>query len=469
MYDLPNNTKNTPNLDTNRQQTKVYPKPSINTKATSRTNPVSNFFRNVGIIFILVLAILSSLFAFIVINPDQPFSRWVVNSTPVSRILSLGQTGNNQNTPTVEKVANNLFGLNTNSSEADNQPTVQVIAKVLPSVLSLNVRSRDNQSVDAVSVAGTGFVVSADGLVVTNKHVISDVCDIGQNQIQITALNSDQKSYELQLVSLDPIDDIAILKIQNPDNNLVPVSFADSSKLRLGEETIAIGNVLGALQNTITKGIISGLNRSLEEGPQDLCTGRNVNTDGLIQTDAAINRGNSGGPLFNSQGQLIGMNTFGTSDAQSVGLAIPSRTITDVLNSYKTNGQIVRPRLGIFSRPITPIDKSQLSWLPVDYGEIIFAPRGSAAVDDTSAAARVGLAEGDIVTEINGQKIQYRTDNPSPLRRILLNYPAKQEIELQVLKATKTGQGTYQYGNERQTIKVVLGGVSLENNQLKFT
>jgi S1-C subfamily serine protease len=270
----------------------------------------------------------------------------------------------------------------------------------------------------------------------------------------------------LKLLDIDPIDDIALLQIDSDYSNLSPVQFANSDQLKLGEEVIAVGNVLGELQNSVTKGIISGLERNIIQGPTDTCTGRVVNTDGLIQTDAAINKGNSGGPLFNSAGQLVGMNTFGTTEAQNIGLAIPSNTILSSLKSYQSNGDIIRPRLGIYSQPITPIDTQTDSWLPLDYGEIIIAPPNLNAVDPGSAADKAGLKSGDIILSINGTKIEYSQKNPSPLRRILLTLQAGDDVTLEVLKATPAADGTFNYSKDMTEIKTKLGGIAFNDGKI---
>jgi S1-C subfamily serine protease len=320
--------------------------------------------------------------------------------------------------------------------------TVEVVSKNLPAVLSINVQTKQN----GASVAGTGYIVSSDGLVITNKHVVALGCRFGQSGIQITALANDQKAYSADLLSVDPIDDIAILQLKDKNNsslNLTPVEFGDSAQLQQGEEVIAIGNALGTFQNSVTKGIISGLNRSFDTaGLKDECTNSDVRTDGLIQTDAAINQGNSGGPLFNAAGQLIGMNTLGSPDAQNVGLAIPSETIATVLNSYKSNQAIIRPRLGVVSQEVNAARKLDNSWLPVEYGEFVgsfdVAIAENKVISPGSAAEAAGLSFGDIILEIDGKKLESTQDNPNPLRRLILNKQSGQSIKLTVLKAIKS-------------------------------
>jgi S1-C subfamily serine protease len=444
------------------------PAPSVATERLDRIKRTASlgsrivgFFKFLGMVIILALLLVTGLFTFLLIFPDSPVSQFAVNQTPLKDYIRLPSKSNSSASSSDSKPVNDLLGLNTNS---DPQPyafakpgsaktTDQVVEDVLPSVLSLSVRAPTNSQNLYSTVAGTGYVVSAEGYVVTNKHVIAQKCQPGSGQIQLSATNSKNQVFDLQLLSVDPIYDIALLKIKNPPADLKVIDFADSSTLKLGQDVIAIGNALGQLQNTVTRGIISGLDRNLSTSLVDECTGRPAFTEGLIQTDAAINRGNSGGPLFNAAGQLIGMNTYGTEGAENVGLAIPSKAILTALNSYTKNQIIARPRLGVFSQPISPLIKSQSPWLPVDYGEILLSNNGEEAVASNSAASRAGLKEGDIIVEVNGQKLSYNLqDTTSPLRKMLLNFNAGDTIEVTYLKAkSKTGESfTY----EDQSVKV---------------
>jgi serine protease Do len=345
--------------------------------------------------------------------------------------------------------------------------TVEVVSKNLPAVLSINVQTKQS----GASVAGTGYIVSSDGLVITNKHVVALGCQYGQAGIQITVLANDQKAYSADLLSVDPIDDIAILQLKDKNGGLLNfdmVEFGDSTQLVQGEEVIAIGNALGTFQNSVTKGIISGLNRSFDTaGLKDECTNSDVRTDGLIQTDAAINQGNSGGPLFNAAGQLIGMNTLGSPDAQNVGLAIPSETILTVLNSYKSNQAIIRPRLGVVSQEVNAARKLDNSWLPVEYGEFVGSfdvsiPENK-VISPGSAAEAAGLSFGDIILEVDGKKLESTQDNPNPLRRLILNKQSGQNIKLSVLKSIKRQIGNQlSYSDAPITVSVKLKGLNYD-------
>jgi S1-C subfamily serine protease len=363
----------------------------------------------------------------------------------------------NSTSKTVER--DNLSGPFSFTPNLNSKSVEQIVEEALPSVLSIRVKTVGSNRSGSSEVAGTGYFVSEDGLVITNRHVISSICDeVAYNGGLITALTHSQKAYELELLTVDPIDDLAILKIKNSNDTFQKVNFADPLSVKQGADTIAIGNVFGQFNNTVTKGIISGLNRTLDTNLTDECTGNQISADGLIQTDAAINQGNSGGPLFDAGGNVVGMNTFGSSDGQNVGFAIPSNTIITALNSYTNFGKIIRPRLGIVSSPIDAAVKVQNSWLPSDYGELISVVSGS--------ADRSGLKEGDIILEVDGKRLESVDNNPSPLRREILNRTAGSEIELTILKSTakesKINESTYRYEASSTKIKVMLGEVSFD-------
>jgi S1-C subfamily serine protease len=492
-----NNQKNEISTSTESDNTiwnhpvnKVEPvKPDSNNQ--SKNNPkkkntffgsVNNFFRTIGIFVVLLILIFSSVLGFILIKPDSSVSKWLVSNTALKNYLLIQDSGNSSNIVVKQDQAQNISGfLGLNDSNTSMfqfaQPqgaktTVQVVQDSLPSVLSLSISSDSSKLGVTDLVAGTGYIVSDDGLVVTNKHVIASKCAANSDDIKISALSHDQKAYQLDLLTVDPIDDIAILKIENPDNEkFTPVKFADSNNIPVGDEVIAIGNVLGQLQNSVTQGIVSGLDRTVDttgsSDTEDQCTSTNVTfIDNLIQTDAAINRGNSGGPLFDSTGLLIGMNTLGTTDSQNIGFAISSNLIVSDLNSYKQNGKIVRPRLGIYSKPINSLEKQQNSWLPVDYGEILLAPStNEPAVTKGSSAEAAGLQAGDIILELNGQKLVATEQNPSPLRRMILSHQPNEEVQLVVKKAISGNPvDGYQYDSQEKTITVKLGSVDYDLN-----
>jgi S1-C subfamily serine protease len=475
-YNQGNNNQNqssfVPPLDNNAQQpsTSMNNNPSPNQKPpkdnlqsnNSMRRKMSSLLRNLGILTVLLILLISSAFAYIILNPNSEISKQVVSRTPLDEFITLNNTDeeNTGSSITEVKPGNVFFGLEEDDLSSQ-QSTVRLVSQTIPSVLSLRIGNGDSTTFRA-SADGTGFVASSGGLVVTNRHVVSQACGL-DTPIVITGQDANANAYELKLVSIDPLEDIALLQIVDPGDTISPVVFGSSEELLLGEEVIAIGNVLGQLNNTVTRGIVSGLDRTLQTGLVDDCTGATIVADGVIQTDAAINKGNSGGPLFDASGQLVGMNTFGTTEAQNVGFAIPSNSIITAIRSYERNEKIIRPRLGIYSQVITPVDARDLDWLPVDYGEIITSPSGIPAITAGSAADEAGLQEGDIILEVNGERIEYNNQNSRPLRRLLLQYNENDEISLTVRKIVDTNNGIPEYEEENTTVIVTLGGISFED------
>lgn len=232
----------------------------------------------------------------------------------------------------------------------------------------------------------TGFILSKDGLIVTNKHVVSDT------EAKYKVLASDKKEYEVKKIYRDPANDLAILKIDAGD--LKPLELGDSSKLKVGQLVIAIGTPLGEFPNSVTKGIISGLGRGINAG--SVFEGFVEQLDNVIQTDAAINPGNSGGPLLNSAGQAIGINVAMASGAQNIGFAIPVNIIKEMIDNFNKTGQFIRPFLGIRYRMITKQEAISKEWVE---------GAGVIEVIKSSPAEKAGIEVGDIITKIDGQKI----------------------------------------------------------------
>lgn len=268
--------------------------------------------------------------------------------------------------------------------------------------------------------AGTGFFVSKDGLIITNKHVVAD------EGAAYTVVTSDGKSYEAKVLSQDPVNDIAIIKIEI--ENAPYLSFAESSDLQLGQKVIAIGNSLGQYQNTVTSGVISGVGRSITAGG----AGELEQLEGVIQTDAAINSGNSGGPLLNLAGLVVGINTAVDRQGQSIGFAIPANDVKVALESYQDKGKITRPYLGVRYLTINPaIAKSEK--LPKDYGALLI--RGESLTDFAvlpgSPADKAGLRENDIILEFAGKRV----DENNSLSKILKQSRPGDRVDLKVYRA----------------------------------
>ncbi|HZE87785.1 MAG TPA: trypsin-like peptidase domain-containing protein [Methylomirabilota bacterium] len=242
---------------------------------------------------------------------------------------------------------------------------------------------------------GSGFIISTDGMIVTNKHVVSDT------EGKYNIITSNDKKYTVQKIYRDPLNDVAILQI-NPGENggqkLTPVVMGDSSKLQVGQYVIAIGTALGEFRNTVTTGVISGLARGITAGtPFD---GGGEKLDNVIQTNAAINPGNSGGPLLNSGGQVIGVNTAVSESGQNIGFAIPINTIKDSFNNFNQTGKFERPYLGVGYKMISK-DLAILNNLP----EGAYVQQ----VVSGSPADNAGIVQGDIIVKFDGQRVNSST------------------------------------------------------------
>lgn len=234
---------------------------------------------------------------------------------------------------------------------------------------------------------GSGFIISSEGMVVTNKHVVSDT------QAQYTVITNDDKEYAIQKIYRDPINDLAILKIDA--SGLKPVEMGDSDNLKVGQFVVAIGTALGEFRHTVTTGVISGLGRGITAGsPYE---GYVEQLDNVIQTDAAINPGNSGGPLLNSAGQVIGINVAVVAGGENIGFAIPINVIKEAIENFNRTGQFARPFLGVRYRMISQ-----------DIAILNEVPQGAYVVEvvSGSAANKANIKEGDIIIKFNGQLVR---------------------------------------------------------------
>lgn len=242
---------------------------------------------------------------------------------------------------------------------------------------------------------GSGFIADPSGIILTNKHVISDT------EAEYTVLTDDGKRYPAKIIARDPIDDVAILKIEA--SGLPIASLGDSSVMELGDDVLAIGNALGLFKNTVSRGIVSGLSRSISAKPDPKEPVQELR--GLIQTDAAINPGNSGGPLINLDGEVIGINAAIVFGAQNVGFAIPINSAKRDLADVKKFGRVRRPLLGLRYINIDENLQQKMN-LPVNYGALVAGkgPHHEAVIPNTPASV-AGLREKDIVLECNGMKL----------------------------------------------------------------
>jgi serine protease Do len=278
---------------------------------------------------------------------------------------------------------------------------------------------------------GTGFIVSSDGLIITNKHVVSD------SKAEYTVYLNDGRKFKAEVLALHPTDDLALIKIKA--NNLPTLVLGDSDKVKIGQFVIAIGNALGEFQNTVSFGVISGLRRSITASDQ---SGNVERLEGLIQTDAAINFGNSGGPLINLKGEVIGVNTAIAGGAENIGFAIPINRAKKMIEEVKTKGKIEVPFLGIYYILINEEVQKKFN-LPVDYGAYVYR-EGQSAIIPNSPAELYGLRDKDIILEMDGEKITPQNS----LAQIIMKKSVGQKVNLKVLR-----------GKETLNIYVILGSL----------
>lgn len=308
---------------------------------------------------------------------------------------------------------------------SEEQKVINVVKEFSPAVVSVVITKEIG--------GGTGFIVSEDGLVLTNKHVVLD------EEADYTVFTNNGKKFSAKVLARDPLQDLAVLKIEQVGTEPFPVvKLGDSDSLESGQTVIAIGNALGEFRNTVSVGVISGLGRKITASG-----GGFVETlEDVIQTDAAINKGNSGGPLLNLRGEVIGINTAVVLEAQSIGFAVPVNKAKRDIEQIKGSGKIVYPFLGIRYVLINEEIKEEKN-LSVDYGALIVeGSSGESAIDPGSAADKAGLKAGDIVLEFNGEKIT----NENSLAKIIIKYNPGDKVTLRVLR-----------GKTEMTLELFLG------------
>jgi serine protease Do len=266
--------------------------------------------------------------------------------------------------------------------------------------------------------AGTGFIVSSDGLILTNKHVVSD------KEAEYVVIMTDNKEYNAKVLARDPVQDLAIMKIEG-GNSFKPLKLGSVDDIQIGQTVIAIGNALGRFQNTVSVGVISGLGRTIVATGPDFATER---LEDIIQTDTAINRGNSGGPLINLKGEVVGINTAVSTEGENIGFAISIDKAKRSIEQVKTLGRISYPYMGV-RYIILNKEISKARDIEVDYGALIVGDDEPAVVDG-SPAQKAGIKEGDIILEINGEKI---TENNS-LAKIISKYNPFESLNLKILR-----------------------------------
>lgn len=268
---------------------------------------------------------------------------------------------------------------------------------------------------------GSGFAVHPDGLILTNKHVVFDP------EAEYTVITYDEKEYRGRVISRDPINDIAVIKIDA--KGLLAARLGNSSAVEPGQTVLAIGNALGMFTNTVSKGIISGLSRKISASLG--MGGETEHLRGVFQTDVAINQGNSGGPLINTEGEVIGINTAVVFGAQNIGFSIPINWAKKDLEDIIKYGRIIRPFIGLRYAMLNKELQKQYD-LNIDYGALIVRDHvpGAVAVVKGSPADKAGIKENDIILEINNEKLTDKNELADAIQK----YNVGDEIELVVLR-----------------------------------
>ena len=278
-----------------------------------------------------------------------------------------------------------------------------------------------------VNSLGSGFIIDASGLVVTNNHVIADADEIN-------VILNDGSTLKAEIVGRDTKTDLALLQVK-PDKPLKAVKFGDSDKLRLGEWVIAIGNPF-SLGGTVTAGIVSARNRDINSGPYD----------NYIQTDAAINRGNSGGPLFNLNGEVIGVNTAIISPSGGsigIGFAVPSKSAVGVIDQLRQYKEVRRGWLGVRIQQVTDEIADSLNVKPTR-GALI------AGIDDKGPAKPAGIEPGDVIVKFDGKDIKEMRDLP----KIVAETPVGKDVEVTIIRKGKEEKKTVKLGRLEDDKKV---------------
>jgi serine protease Do len=341
---------------------------------------------------------------------------------------------------------NGVTNITQNKVELKGEATVisDIAKNVGQSVVSVDATQSGSSSSDPLTTllgggsqtqgdAGTGMILTSGGLIMTNRHVVPD----GTTSVSVT-LSDGTVFNNVKVVGRTATSsglDVAFLQIQNMNGKtLVPVNLGDSSKVNVGDQVVAIGNALGQYQNTVTSGIISGYGRSVQASASDGSSTENL--DDLFQTDAAINEGNSGGPLVNLDGQVIGMNTAVASNSQNIGFSIPINDLTGLIQGVEKTGQLQQPYLGVLYIPITSDIVSQYN-LSVNQG--VYIPTvdqngGQATIVSGSPADKAGIQPGDIITKVDGTSVDQNTS----LTSILDKHNIGDSITLTIVRGGKT-------------------------------
>jgi serine protease Do len=387
------------------------------------------------------------------IKPSRPPQRVISLAVALAAVLLVGFGGGWLGAYSYNH-GKNVIGTSTAAKQqyiSNESQLIESIAKnVGQSVVSVDVKGQNTTTntdffglafpqTQQTEAAGTGFIISADGIIVTNRHVVPT----GTTSVSVTL--ADGTTFDnVQVIgrtSDSSSQDIAFLKIGDlKGKTLTPVTLGDSSSVQVGDRVIAIGNALGQFQNTVTTGIISGYGRDVTAGDQSGAQTDENLTD-LFQTDAAINEGNSGGPLVNINGEVIGINTAVASGAQNIGFAQPVNDLKALISSVLSSGQLQQPYLGVRYVSLTNDLAAEFN-LKVTRGAYVVSSDTEPAIVSGSPAEKAGLKDHDVITKVNNTNIDANTSLTSALAK----FKVGDTVTLSVVRSGKT-----------MTIKATLG------------
>jgi S1-C subfamily serine protease len=318
---------------------------------------------------------------------------------------------------------------------------IDVVDKTNPSVVSISISKQiaptrqfspfnfffpntpqDNSEQEQTIGGGSGFIVSSNGLIVTNRHVVED------DSATYTVVLSDGEEIQAEVKALHPTQDLALIQIDK--TGLVPLEFANSDEIKVGQTAIAIGNALAEFDNTVSRGVISGLSRSIIASDG---RGNSEQLSEVIQTDAAINQGNSGGPLLDINAKVVGVNVATAEGAQSIGFAIPGNIVIRMIEDYNEFGKIRVPYIGVRYTMITP-NSEQAKQYGVNQGALIIGDAQAPAIVANSPAAKAGLQSGDIITKINDTELTIK----QPLASVLARYKVGDTVNISIIRDGNT-------------------------------
>lgn len=367
-------------------------------------------------------------------KPQQPFVR-TIGLAVLSFISGLGGAWTYMDSGLIQRP---VARTELQRVMAEGDVVADIAKQVSPSVVSVLTEAQTptdtlfGRYYQQQQGAGTGIIISQDGYILTNKHVIPD----GTTKVSIVA--NDGTTYsDVDVVGRDPVNDLAFLKVKGA-RGLVPAKLGDSSAMSVGGKVVAIGNALGEFQTTVTSGIISGMDRSITAGDEASGT---ENLSNLLQTDAAINPGNSGGPLVNLSGEVIGINTAVSQGAEGIGFAIPINEAKGLIKGVLATGKIQRGYLGV-RYVMLNAEVAKRYNISEKNGAYIASTGANPAIVPDSPAAQAGLKEGDIIVAVNGREINEKVSLVSQLSQ----YTPGDTVKLRVIHDGQSRDVTVRLG-----------------------